>query len=363
MLEAKPSGEGIVFKDQLLRAARRLKGRVGEIQPTRRASSLGRHNRLVRQVLLELDEVIAAGDTDRLEYLLGLLHLAFYYQGDATGEELRLKLLPIFKQIYQREERDLYARTVSTAPLAYFVSYPRSGNTLAMRLVAEATSGQVFTAMTQGNAPFSKSIYPASYPFPRLIKDHVAHGHYKNDRCVLVVRDGRDTVISLAFMTLQQGLHKFDGKSDIASFIRWLSKSYIFGDWAGQTRDLLSLAKEPDKLLVRYDDLVARKETLFEIVDFFDPGNRVPRGHLADVFEQRESVAERIKSRPAANAEWGFGRTFDSASMFHEWSLNRKGSSWREAWDAAAKQAFHETGATEALIELGFETDPDWWRH
>ena len=48
--------------------------------------------------------------------------------------------------------------------------------------------------------------------------------------------------------------------------------------------------------------------------------------------------------------------------MFYEWSLNRKGSNWRETWDQAAKRAFHETGATEALMELGYETEPNWWR-
>jgi hypothetical protein len=346
----------------LLRAARRLKGRVEEIQPTRRAASLGRYNRLVRQALLEVDEAVHERDFARLEYLLGFLHLAFFYQGDATSEELRNKLQPVFKQIYQRGQRDLDAPTQSSAPLAYFVSYPRSGNTLAMRLVAEATSGQILTAMRQGNIPFSKRIYPTSYPFPRLIKDHVAHRHYKNDRCVLVVRDGRDTVVSLAFMTLQQRQHSFVDKSELADFVRWLSKSYVFGDWATHARDLVALTEESHKLLVRYDDLVASEETLCEIVDFFDPGNKFRRSHLSKVFAERNAFIERIKSRPAVNKEWGFGRTFDNGSMFHAWSLNRQGSSWRETWDAAAKRAFHETGATELLIELGFESDPDWWR-
>lgn len=348
--------------DWLLRAARRFKGQVEEIQPTYQAASLGRQNRLVRQVLLEFDEAVRERDLARLEYLLGLLHLAFFYQGDATAEELRNKLRPVFKQIYRYGQRNLDAPTQSIAPLAYFVSYPRSGNTLAMRLVAEATSGQIFTAMSQGNVPFSKRLYPTSYPFPRLIKDHVAHSHYKNDRCVLVVRDGRDTVISLAFMTLQQHQHGFADKSELADFIRWLSKSYVFGDWATHARDLVALTEVPNKLLVRYDDLVASEQALCEIVDFFDPGNKFPRSHLSQVFAERNAFIERIKSRPAVNEEWGFGRTFDNASMFHEWSLNRQSSNWREAWDATAKRAFHETGATELLIELGFETDPDWWR-
>lgn len=348
--------------DRLLRAARRLLGIIQEINPTRQAASLGRQNRLVQQVLLELDAVIYKGDVARLEYLLGLLHLSYIFLDEATGQRLQKRLRPVLKKIYQRGENDLKARTVSSAPLAYFVSYPRSGNTLTTRLTAKATQGQVFSAMAEGYAPFSKRIYPRSYSLPRLIKDHVAHPHYKNDRCVLVVRDGRDTIVSLAFMTMQQGQHSLAGKSEIADFIRWVSQSYVFGDWVTHARNLMQLLTGPDKLLVRYEDLVASDETFIGIVDFFDPGNRLPRAHLSQLFKDRDMIAERIKSRPAVNDQWGFGQTFEPGSMFHEWSLNRQGSSWREAWDAAAKRAFHETGATELLMELGYETDPDWWR-
>lgn len=348
--------------NRLLRAARRAVNLVQDINPTRQAASLGRQNRLVQQVLLELDAVMEKGDVARLEYLLGLLHLSYMFLDEATGQRLHKKLQPVLKRIYQRGKNDLEARTVSSGPLAYFVSYPRSGNTLATRLTARATQGQVFSAMEQGYAPFSKRIYPRSYSLPRLIKDHVAHLHYKNDPCVLVVRDGRDTVISLAFMTMQQGQHSFAGTSEVADFIRWVSRSYIFGDWTTHARNLLELLKGPDKLLVRYEDLVSNDATFIQIVDFFDPGNRLPRAHLSQLFAERGAVVERIKSRPAVNNEWGFGRTFEHGSMFHAWSLNRQGSSWRETWNAAAKKAFHETGATELLMAFDFETDPDWWR-
>lgn len=348
--------------DRLLRAARRSLGMLKNINPTSQAVSLGRQNRLVRQALLELDAAMEQGDVARLEYLLGLLHLSYKFLDETTGQRVHQKLGPVLRKIYQRGENDLEARTVSSAPLAYFVSYPRSGNTLATRLTAKATQGQVFSAMTEGYAPFSKCIYPRSYPLPRLIKDHVAHPHYRNDRCIFVVRDGRDTVISLAFMTSQNRLHSFVDKSEIADFIRWVSQSYVFGDWATHARNLMQLLEGPDKLLVRYEDLVASEEQFVGIVDFFDPGNILPRTHLSRLFKDRDMVAERIKSRPDVNAQWGFGQKFEPDSMFHEWSLNRQGSSWRQAWDAAAKRAFHETGATELLMEFGYETNPDWWR-
>lgn len=91
----------------------------------------------------------------------------------------------------------------------------------------------------------------------------------------------------------------------------------------------MELRESPDKFLVRYGDLIASDDTFI--------GSWI------------SSIHDR----------WGFGHTFEPESMFYEWSLNRKGSNWRQTWDKAAKRAFHETGATELLMG---ETDPDWWR-
>lgn len=351
------------FTDRLLRGARHSLGFIPAFRPQRQAAKVGRRNALVKQALLELDEAMAQKDVERLTYLLGLLHLSYLFFNDAAKRKAHAKLLPVFKQIFELGQNDVELPTESSAPLTYFISYPRSGNTLTTRLTARATQGQVFEAMMAGLTPFSKRIYPQGYPVPRLIKDHVAHLHYATDRCVLLVRDGRDTVASLAYMTAQQGRHKFRDKSEIADFIRWLDTSYIFGGWAAHAKNMLQLSKAPEKLLVHYDDIVSKFETFEQVVDFFDPGNKLPREHLAKLFAERESITDRIRSKSKANREWGLGMTFEPSSMFYEWSHNRQGSSWREAWDSAAKKAFHETGATEFLIEFGFETDPDWWRH
>ena len=56
-------------------------------------------------------------------------------------------------------------------------------------------------------------------------------------------------------MTGEQGHHKFQRKEDLARFIRWTAKSYQYGSWAAHTRKLLDIAKKPDKLLLRYEQL------------------------------------------------------------------------------------------------------------
>ncbi len=361
----------VPVKDRLFRAARRSLRLISDKPPVG-AEQLPRpgkdavpvkENKFVNQVLLELDAVKRERDVQRIEYLLGLLHLSYVFLGGSTGQRLHKTLMPVLRDIYELGQNNLYARTESTAPLAYFVSYPRSGNTLATRLTAMATQGQVFSAMRAGLSPFSKRIYPRVYPFARLIKDHEAHRHYINDRCVLIVRDGRDTVASLAFMTLQQDHHSFREKGEIADFIRWTNKSYAFGSWASHAKELLEILKGDEKLLVRYEDLNTEKDCFFRMVDFFDPGNRIPREHLSKLYEQRDTLVDNIRSKPHVNEQWGFGFEFEPGSMFYEWSRNRKGSSWQQVWDTRAKRAFHETGATESLIELGYETDPEWWRH
>lgn len=99
----------------------------------------------------------ALGHTPRLEYLLGLLHLSNMFLDSTTSQRLHKRLRPVLKQIYQTGQNDLSAATRSTAPLAYFVSYPRSGNTLATRLTAAATQGQIFSAMSEASRRSQKA--------------------------------------------------------------------------------------------------------------------------------------------------------------------------------------------------------------
>jgi len=326
-------------------------------------STTASSNRLIGRVSLEFEKIRTHGHTPRLEQLVQLLHLSYTYHeasGDKQARNQRAQQLA--REIFALGSNDLEAPTESDRPLAYFISYPRSGNTLATRLTARATQGQTFSALNGGTVPFSKKIYPKSYPYPRLIKDHVPHSHYRHDPCVLIVRDGRDTMVSLAYMTLQSGHHSFKRKGELGDFIRWTAKNYAYGSWAGNTRDLLALTKAGRKLLIRYEDLSSNEETFLSILNFFDPENCVPREQLHTLFENRDSILDRLKNNRIANRSWGLGHVFEPESLFFEWSRARGKSTWRDSWDDDAKRAFHETGATELLMELGYEADKDWWK-
>ena len=91
--------------------------------------------------------------------------------------------------------------------------------------------------------------------------------------------------------------------------------------------------------------------------------HRIPDHWFQYVFDSRGNIAERLKADKSSAAQWGHGEQPDeSDDIFYAWSRNRQNSNWRTVFDAEARRAFHETGATEFLMRFGFETDEDWWK-
>lgn len=361
-------------------ARRMLKNSVRELANIVRSSKAGqtkehvsdpkpaatsKTERLFRRAKLEADKLITEGHTARLEHCASLMQLAYTYIDVVHIQdraELAGEMAQALELIHAVGTNDPDAPVESSTPLAFVCSYPRSGNTVAMQLAAQTLQAQVLEGMPNSMFPFSKRIYPKHYPFVRLIKDHEARAFYKHDRVALIVRDGRDCMISLAFMTLKNGGHFFAKRHELANFIRWLDKDYPFGGWAKYMRDASHLAGFENKYVMRYEDFMAGPQAFIDLVRFLDPEHRFTDAGLTRGYETRHLVFDGVKNNPAANRSWGIGAEFEPDSLFYEWSQNRKGSSWRQSWDKEAKKAFHETGATDFLIEYGYETDPDWWK-
>ena len=321
---------------------------------------------LFRRAEMEAAECIKAGDAARLPQLVGLMHLSLSHCGALQPQErepfLRYAadaLRRCFALAPQAEERPME----STSPFAFVVSYPRSGNTLATQMLNTIFQGQILENMDGSRIPFSKRCYPAAYPLVRIIKDHVVRDYYDAEKCILVVRDGRDALISLGYMTLQQKLHDFRKRHELPALIRWFSEHYAFGDWASHAKSLSALSAKPEKLLLKYDDLRSDRSQLVDAARFVDPGHRIPDHWFQYVFDSRGGIAERLKADKSSAAQWGHGeQPAESDDIFYAWSRNRQNSNWRTVFDAEARRAFHETGATEFLMRFGFETDEDWWK-
>ena len=231
---------------------------------------------------------------------------------------------------------DPLARAESKEPLLFCISFPRSGVTRFINELRAKTGGDVYEAMR--NAPrhlhFEKRWQPRGYPCTRIIKDHRPLTDYLHDDGYLLVRDGRDCMISLAWLTRAGGRHQFYKQDELKDFIAWTDKDYAFGSWASHTRRLLALKAGGSKTVVRYEDQKSEKSA-------------------RDVMGSADEKTRRA---------WGIVDDDLTGSMFEAWQKSRGKSNWRQSFDRPAAKAFHDTGATEMLLELGYETDRDWWK-
>lgn len=326
---------------------------------------LQRAKRLYAYAKAETDEAVSRDDKDRLERCVGLLHLVLTHIENLNPDDrswMEHRVAHDLNACYAVGANDVDAAVVSNLPFAFVCSYPRSGNTLATRTAAQLFHAQIFEGNPGSLQPFDKRLYPKIYPYIRLVKDHVARPIYKNDRVAFIVRDGRDCMISLAYMTHKSGGHPFTKRGQLTDFIRWLDRDYPFGGWARHMRDVTALKSDPNKHVVRYEDLIAEFETFREYIQFIAQGQTISEQRIKRTFDNKGRIRETVENNPRANKSWGYGASFEPDSLFFDWSTQRTKSSWRQSWDAEARKAFHETGATEHLIAFGYETDPHWWK-
>ncbi len=289
---------------------------------------------------------------ERDEAGLAKLQLAMQAAHRAGNFAERQRLAGIIRRVYCSGPAwfDEHAPTESLHPIIYCLSYPRSGATFALALLAHMLDGDVFTALPHSMTPFDKRWQPKTYPRPRIVKDHRPLDRYRADDCVLIFRDGRDCMASLAWMTLSQGLHRHQRRGELADFIRWTAQSYVFGSWAAHASRMVDLASHDRKTLLRYEALRQAPISLATADDAANPGF------------QADALPAEVQQRPEIAAQWGVDVAVEHDSMFTAWQANRGGSNWRDTFDQSAARALHETGATEILVRLGYEHDEGWWR-
>ncbi len=279
---------------------------------------------------------------------------------DLSDAELVSTVCAALRDSYGRGTNDPSEPVKSKRPFCFVVSYPRSGSTLVLDAIRRY-GGTDWLEAFDGLVQFDKRFYPHAYPLRRVVKDHVLRHEYDRDRTAIVMRDGRDTVISLAYMSGAYGEHPFRRKDEIADFIRFTQDGYGFGSWAAFAAKVVGRRGQPHCLVEKYEDVIADGRALRRIFEFVFDGDPVDHRRVDRLHGTAERTIEWLKAE-TLNKSWGYGEHFPAHSMFYEWSQSRMGSSWRQSWDAAARKAFHETGATDYLVEFGYETDTDWWR-
>ena len=243
-----------------------------------------------------------------------------------------------------------------------FSSFPRSGNTVAMGTVARLLGGQIFEALPGSLFPFSKQIYPRTYPYTRLVKDHVARPIYLHDKAVILIRDGRDAMISLAYMTFKQTRHAFCERANWPISSAGSTRNYEFGGWADHMRAVGALMRGPGKLLVRYDDFAAGPDVLRRIVDFVDPDHGLSAERIQETFDRKSNIFEGLGANPHSRDQWGIGASFlRIACSMNGRETDRARTGGRPGTLRPGKRSMKRV-QPNFCSSTDFETDPDWWK-
>ena len=246
----------------------------------------------------------------------------------------------------------LGVRLPQTIPLVFVVGYPRSGTTWVCQLVADYLQ-----------LPFSRfSLLPVGCPA-------VVHGHErvrKNyPKCVYVMRDGRDALVSQYFhlaqaipdgdnprLTTRQrrtfpGLtNKANVHDNITAFVERLMTrpESARANWGKHVQSYYD-SENPNVVLLRYEELLADGERALGRAMTQLTGEEANPKHVRESVN-RFSFERQADRRPGVGQRSGF---------------LRKGlvGDWANYFTAATAEVFNrECG--DMLVRAGYEDDRSW---
>uniref|UniRef100_E6Q5U5 Sulfotransferase domain-containing protein n=1 Tax=mine drainage metagenome TaxID=410659 RepID=E6Q5U5_9ZZZZ len=203
-----------------------------------------------------------------------------------------------------------------------------------------------------GIAEFAKEP-PGTFASPIF---HVRYDGWKHfaapeDRCITVLRDPRDSIVSWAFSLayshvteehvriIRPTLLALDlrGKLEIAMYTFWES-SAAQRSWAGKP-------ETESELVLRYEEIVRDQRAAFRrMLDFY--GWSVPEEVLLRVID-RLSFETRSGRKRGEKQEFSHYR-------------NGVAGDWKNYFDRDLAQRFEEA-CPSLLVDLGYETSDRWW--
>jgi len=309
-------------------------------------ASVAAEQRRLRDAMRAINRVQQLADEQRTARSEEILELAAWYA--FAVEELAEQTVPA----------SLASEPLRRAgPTCYLVSYPRSGGTMVRNALRHIFQAPWYSIFPGDGCFFSRRLYDRQDRSVAVIKDHIYQGCYVGDRVVYLIRDGRDAAVSLCrFLELGNNM-QVENDESFAAFLTATDDNYLFGCWAANVRRAFAArAAGAEVFFSRYEEFLTDPEEYFRIADFVAPGlagNRDPT-----------QVLRRVESGKTAltGPEWSFGNE-DVPELFKTWSRRRGLSNWRTVFGPASRKVFHEQGGTDLLIQLGYESDPDWWRN
>jgi hypothetical protein len=238
--------------------------------------------------------------------------------------------------------------------------HPRSGNTLLIQFLSFAFEAPDYSVYPGDGRYFSRAFYEPTPGHPVFVKDHILRPEYLEEAILCPVRDGRDAMVSLARYLYSEGNSSFVRRGELADFLSHAATQTPYGFWGTHTRELLNARKQGVQVqLMRYE-MFGNHRALLALARELAGHGPVPRaeedGYIAFTACLRLWLAQHLG--------WSEGIALPDASFVRQnWAAGAGTIHWRSAFDAQAQRRFHELGGTEMLIELGYETDRDWWRH
>lgn len=246
------------------------------------------------------------------------------------------------------------------SPLRYLVGYPRSGNSLLVQFLSYTFGVPHYSVYPGDGWYFSPRFYERAPGHPVFVKDHVLRPEYLNQEIVSPVRDGRNSIVSLARYLYARGTNRLVRRSELADFISHVAAHQQYGFWGDHTRRLLNARQHGTRIhILRYEEFFQAYAPLSTLARQMAGGETVLN---TDEDGYRAYLEER-KRRLRLNRPWAEGLALPEDSFIPQnWSVGGNTIDWRRAFDARARRRFHELGGTEMLLQLGYETEENWWR-
>jgi hypothetical protein len=243
-------------------------------------------------------------------------------------------------------------------PFSYLISYPRSGNTMLRLFLSFAFEAPMYSVYPGDGRYFSRYFHATADDRAVFVKDHEWHDEYADEDVLAIVRDGRDVIVSYARYLYAEGHHSYVGAGELSDFLRFVTERGI-GFWGDHVQTVLAARERGARIrIVRYEDLFRNYAGLSALARDLAGRGRVPR-------EDEEGWYAHMARLSGLPATPGWSENLDlpeGSFVPSSWSVGGGTIDWRRAFDAPARRHFHELGGSEALLKLGYESDPAWWR-
>ncbi len=319
------------------------------------ARALGTTN--VQPVALAM--MLARAEEGRIEDALALSALAV--------ERRPSPVLRTFLDALERAAQQLDGPLVDGKgrPIVFVVSYPRSGNTRFLNIMAGAFPNSRYTALFGEGRYVSPHGRGSVVNGPAFVKDHTLRDQYRQNPVIYLARDGRDCCLSFNDFKLRRpeaGEAAITAGADSLAMIvePGPGGAPAFGGWPRHMSAALDWREAGgDLTIVTYDALMA--EDSFGIVAAALAGAGV------DLSRERyakglDNAAEKETQLRAQSPNWARERIYPQGSMMDRWLDTEGVRKWRTLLGPDEKARLHGAGFTQPLIRAGFEQDPNWWK-